>query len=140
IPSPSGTDGIIDHAGLQAQLEPPISRDKSIQSLEDTRKAVQLGRCEVINIHIGRVGGLTEAKKIHGYCLDHNIDVWCGGMLEAGVGRAHNIALTSLSGFTMPGDTAGSQSYWYKDIISPEVVVEDGMITIPHEAGIGYEI
>src|SRR5699024_119837 len=106
----------------------------------DTRKAIQLGSCEVINIKIGRVGGLTEAKKIHDYCLEHNIDVWCGGMLEAGVGRAHNIALTSLSGFTMLGDTAGSQSYWYKDIILSEVVVEFGMITIPHDAVIGYEI
>lgn len=140
IEQPLASDDIIDHATLQAQIETPICLDESIHSLEDTRKAVQLGSCEVINIKIGRVGGLTEAKKIHDYCLEHNIDVWCGGMLEAGVGRAHNIALTSLTGFTMPGDTAGSQSYWYKDIITPEVVVEDGMITVPHEAGIGYEI
>src|SRR5699024_12597453 len=97
-----------------------------------TREAVQLGSCEVINIRIGRDGSLTEAKKILDYCLEHNIDVWCGGMLEAGVVRAHNIALTSLTCFTMPGDTAGSQSYWYKDIITPEVIVEDGMSTIPH--------
>src|SRR5699024_3500804 len=131
---------IIDHATLQAQLETPICFDESIHSLEDTRKAVQLGSCEVINIKIGRVGGLTEAQKLHDYSLEHTIGVWCGGMLEAGVGRAHNLAFTSLSGFTMPGDTAGSQSCWDKDIISPEVVVEDGMITIPHEAGIGYEI
>src|SRR5690625_4048721 len=140
IEQPLASDDIIDHATLQAQIETPICLDESIHSLEDTRKAVQLGSCEVINIKIGRVGGLTEAKKIHDYCLEHNIDVWCGGMLEAGVGRAHNIALTSLNGFTMPGDTAGSQSYWYKDIITPEVVVEDGMITVSHEAGIGYEI
>src|SRR5699024_10977535 len=123
IEQPLASDDIIDHATLQAQIETPICLDESIHSLEDTSNAVNLGSCEVINIKIGRVGGLTEAKKIHYYCLEHNIDVWCGGMLEAGVGRAHNIALTSLNGFTMPGDTAGSQSYWYKDIITPEVVV-----------------
>src|SRR5690625_6283360 len=97
IEQPLASDDIIDHATLQAQIETPICLDESIHSLEDTRKAVQLGSCEVINIKIGRVGGLTEAKKIHDYCLEHNIDVWCGGMLEAGVGRAHNIALTSLN-------------------------------------------
>src|SRR5690625_6105580 len=87
IEQPLASDDIIDHATLQAQIETPICLDESIHSLEDTRKAIQLGSCEVINIKIGRVGGLTEAKKIHDYCLEHNIDVWCGGMLEAGVGR-----------------------------------------------------
>src|SRR5690625_4213497 len=140
IEQPLASDDIIDHATLQNELNTPICLDESIHSLEDTRKAIQLGSCQIINIKIGRVGGLTEAKKIHDYCLEKNIPVWCGGMLEAGIGRAHNIALTSLPNFILPGDIAGSQSYWYKDIISPEVVVEDGMITIPHEAGIGYEI
>lgn len=140
IEQPLAYDDIVDHATLQANMTTPICLDESIHSLEDARKAIQLGSCKIINIKIGRVGGLTESKKIHDYCLAHNIDVWCGGMLEAGVGRAHNIALTTLSGFTMPGDTAGSERYWYKDIITPEVIVEDGMINVPNQSGIGYKI
>lgn len=140
IEQPLAYDDIVDHATLQANMTTPICLDESIHSLEDTRKAIQLGSCKIINIKIGRVGGLTEAKKIHDYCALKGIDVWCGGMLEAGVGRAHNIALTSLSGFTMPGDTAGSNRYWKKDIISPEVVVQEGIITIPNKPGIGYNI
>src|SRR5699024_5657539 len=100
IEQPLAYDDIVDHATLQANIKTPICLDESIHSLEDTRKAIQLGSCEIINIKIGRVGGLTESKKIHDYCLEHDIDVWCGGMFEAGVGRAHNIALTTLSGFT----------------------------------------
>src|SRR5690625_2155670 len=126
IEQPLAHDDIVDHAELQAVMETPICLDESIQSFEDARKAVELGSCEVINIKIGRVGGLTEAKRIHDYCLKHDIAVWCGGMLEAGVGRAHSIALTTLSGFTMPGATAGSQRDWDKDRSSPVVVVADG--------------
>src|SRR5699024_8663155 len=140
IEQPLASDDIVDHATLQAKMKTPICLDESIHSLEDTRKAIQLGSCKIINIKIGRVGGITEAKKIHDYCVNHGIDVWCGGMLEAGVGRAHNIALTSLGGFTLPGDTAGSANYWDKDIITPEVVVENGVIAIPDKPGIGYEI
>jgi O-succinylbenzoate synthase len=140
IEQPLASDDIIDHAQLQKELKTPICLDESIQSLEDARKAVELGSTEVINIKIGRVGGLTEAKKIHDYCAEKGIPVWCGGMLEAGVGRAHNIALTTLPNFTMPGDTAGSSHYWEKDIIKPEVVVKDGYIDVPDTPGIGYEI
>lgn len=140
IEQPLAHDDIVDHATLQANMDTPICLDESIHSFEDTRKAIQLGSCKIINIKIGRVGGLTESKRIHDYCLEHGIDVWCGGMLEAGVGRAHNIALTTLSGFTMPGDTAGSSRYWEKDIITPEVTVKDGMITVPNRPGIGYEV
>lgn len=137
---PLAHDDIIDHATLQKQLDTPICLDESIHSYEDARKAIELGSCKIINIKIGRVGGLTEAKRIHDLCKKHDIDVWCGGMLEAGVGRAHNIALTSLSQFVLPGDTAGSARYWEKDIIKPEVVVQDGKITIPSAPGIGYAI
>ncbi|WP_442962106.1 o-succinylbenzoate synthase [Pseudogracilibacillus sp. SE30717A] len=140
IEQPLAHDDIIDHATLQANMDTPICLDESIHSFEDTRKAIQLGSCKIINIKIGRVGGLTEAIRIHDYCQKQGIDVWCGGMLEAGVGRAHNIALTTLSGFTMPGDTAGSSNYWEKDIISPEVIVHDGVITVPDKPGIGYDI
>src|SRR5699024_12675838 len=111
IEQPLAHDDIVDHATLQANMNTPICLDESIHSLEDTRKAIELGSCKIINIKIGRVGGLTEAKRIHDYCHAHGIDVWCGGMLEAGVGRAHNIALTTLAGFTLPVDTAGSSRY-----------------------------
>lgn len=140
IEQPLASDDIIDHATLQKQLNTPICLDESIHSLEDARKAVELGSTKIINIKIGRVGGLTEAVKIHDYCQAHNIPVWCGGMLESGVGRAHNVALTTLSNFTLPGDTASSSRYWDKDIIEPEVVSEDGVIVVPTNPGIGYEV
>src|SRR5690606_30836191 len=140
IEQPLASDDIIDHAKLQPQLTTPICLDESIHSLEDARKAVELGSTKIINIKIGRVGGLTESKKIHDYCQEQNIPVWCGGMLESGIGRAHNVALTTLPNFILPGDTAGSSRYWEEDIISPEVTVEDGYITVPTEAGIGYGI
>lgn len=140
IEQPLASDDIVDHATLQKQIETPICLDESILSAEDARKAIQLGSCGVINIKIGRVGGMTEAKRIHDVCLEAGIPVWCGGMLEAGIGRAHNIALTTLPNFTLPGDTAGSASYWDRDIISPEVTVEDGTITVSQLNGIGYEV
>ncbi|RNF39569.1 o-succinylbenzoate synthase [Planococcus salinus] len=140
IEQPLASDDIIDHAKLQAQLKTPVCLDESIHSLEDTRKAVELGSTKIINIKIGRVGGLTEAKRIHDYCMEQNIPVWCGGMLESGVGRAHNVALTTLPNFVLPGDTAGSSRYWEEDIITPEVTVEDGYITVPKASGIGYEV
>src|SRR5690625_4362547 len=140
IEQPLAHDDIIDHATLQKAIQTPICLDESIHSLADARKAIELGSCKVINIKIGRVGGLTESKRIHDYAKAKGIDVWCGGMLEAGVGRAHNIALTTLSQFTLPGDTAGSSRYWQKDIIKPEVVVKNGVIQVPTKPGIGYEI
>ncbi len=140
IEQPLAHDDIVDHAILQNELQTPVCLDESIHSLEDARKAVELGSCKIINIKIGRVGGLSEAKKIHDYCASKRIDVWCGGMLESGVGRAHNIALTTLSDFTMPGDTSGSDRYWHKDIITPEVTVDAGVIHVPSAHGIGYDI
>lgn len=140
IEQPLASDDIIDHAALQKELKTPICLDESINSLEDARKAVELGATKVINIKIGRVGGLTEAKKIHDYCETKGIPVWCGGMLESGVGRAHNIALTTLSNFILPGDTSGSNRYWEKDIIEPEVVSENGYIQVPQTVGIGYKV
>ncbi|WP_019119652.1 o-succinylbenzoate synthase [Brevibacillus massiliensis] len=139
IEQPLSHDDIIDHAELQKKLTTPICLDESIHSAEDVRKAIQLGSCRVINIKIGRVGGLSEARRIHDLCRAHAIPVWCGGMLEAGVGRAHNIAITTLPGFLLPGDTAASSRYWREDIIDPEVTVENGVITVPTRPGIGYE-
>lgn len=140
IEQPLGHDDHLQHAKLQAHLETPICLDESIHSFQDVKTAVELGSCRIINVKIGRVGGLTETKKINDYCREHNIPVWCGGMLEAGIGRAHNIAVTSLEQFTLPGDTSGSNRYWEKDIIVPEVTVKDGVIRIPSKPGIGYEI
>ena len=139
IEQPLASDDIIDHGILQKQLKTPICLDESIHSLEDARKAIELGSCGIINIKIGRVGGISEAKKIHDFCEEKNIPVWCGGMLESGIGRAHNIALTALSNFVLPGDTAGSSHYWEQDIIEPEVVVEDGYIHVPKKVGVGYK-
>ncbi|MEI4769543.1 o-succinylbenzoate synthase [Psychrobacillus sp. FJAT-51614] len=139
IEQPLASDDIIDHAKLQKELKTPICLDESIHSMEDARKAIELGSTKVINIKIGRVGGLTEAKKIHDYCMEKGVPVWCGGMLEAGIGRAHNIALTTLPNFLLPGDTSGSSRYWEQDIIKPEVVADDGYITVPNAYGIGYE-
>ena len=140
IEQPLGFDDIVDHAVLQAQLETPICLDESIVTFEDARKAVELGSCKLINIKIGRVGGLGEAKRIHDYCLAKDIPVWAGGMIEFGISRAHNLALASLPGFTIPGDISGSDRYWEEDIIEPEIVVSNGRISIPDKPGIGFEI
>lgn len=140
IEQPLAHNDLIDHAKLQAVIKTPVCLDESIHSIEDTRLAIKLGSCQIINIKTGRVGGLTEAKKIHDYCKVKGVPVWCGGMLESGIGRAHNIALASLSQFTLPGDIGGSSHYWQKDIIEPEVVVINGQINIPEKPGIGYEI
>ena len=140
IEQPLAHDDIVDHAKLQKVIETPICLDESIHSFDDARKAIALGSCKIINIKIGRVGGLSESKRIHDYCQANNIAVWCGGMLESGVGRAHNIALTSLPQFTLPGDTAGSANYWHEDIVKPEVIVQNGTIQVPDKPGIGYEL
>ncbi|MHA6258850.1 o-succinylbenzoate synthase [Sporosarcina sp. CAU 1771] len=139
IEQPLAADDFIDHAVLQKELKTPICLDESIHSFEDTRIAIELGSCQVINVKSGRVGGLTEAKKIHDYCMAHQIPVWCGGMFESGIGRAHSVALSSLSNFVLPGDIAGSSRYWKEDVIAPEVIVENGYITVPTDYGIGYE-
>ncbi|GKV57182.1 o-succinylbenzoate synthase [Sporosarcina sp. NCCP-2222] len=140
IEQPLAHDDIIDHATLQKELQTPICLDESIHTLEDARKAIELGSCKIINIKIGRVGGLTESKRIHDLCEANQIPVWCGGMLETGVGRAHNIQLTTLANFTIPGDTAPSSHYWEEDIVTPEITMNHGIISVPSGTGIGYEI
>ncbi|MGG1658036.1 o-succinylbenzoate synthase [Brevibacillus sp. NRS-1366] len=141
IEQPLAHDDIVDHSILQQEIRTPLCLDESIHHVDDVRKALYLGSCRIINIKIGRVGGLHEAKKIHDYCLEHQVPVWCGGMLESGIGRAHNIAITTLSNFTLPGDTAASSRYWEQDIIEPEVeVTSRGTIIVPEKPGIGYDI
>jgi o-succinylbenzoate synthase len=140
IEQPLAHDDIIDHATLQKRLQTPICLDESIHSVEDARKAIELGSCQIINIKVGRVGGLTESLLIHDICRRHGVPVWCGGMLESGIGRAHNVAITTLPGFSLPGDTAGSSRYWKADLIEPEVTVQDGTISLTDRPGIGYEV
>lgn len=140
IEQPLGWDDIIDHAKLQREIATPICLDESIHSAEDARKAIEIGACKIINIKLGRVGGMTAAKQLHDVCRAKNVPVWCGGMLESGIGRAHNVAMSSLPGFTLPGDVSASKRYWAEDIIDPEVTVSaHGTIAVPQRPGLGYE-
>lgn len=139
IEQPLAHDDIVDHAVLQKQLQTPICLDESICSAEDARKAVELGSCRIINVKLGRVGGYHEARLINDYCMRHGIPLWCGGMLESGIGRAHNIALSTLSGFSLPGDVSASRRYYSEDTIKPPVTVTpSGTILVPESPGIGF--
>jgi len=141
IEQPLAAGDLLDHAKLQRKIKTPICLDESICSLSDARHATELGSCRIINIKLGRVGGHTEVQRIQAYALEHGIPVWCGGMLEAGIGRAHNIALSTLPGFTLPGDVSASSRYWEEDIIEPAVTVSpQGTINSPTGHGIGYEV
>lgn len=140
IEQPLASDDIVDHANVQKVLKTPICLDESIVTSEDARRAIELGSCKVINIKAGRVGGLTEAKKIHDLCKAHHIPVWCGGMIETGISRAHNMVLASLENFTVPGDISSSSKYWIDDVVEPEIIVKNGQIKVPVAPGIGYEV
>ncbi|WP_121663154.1 o-succinylbenzoate synthase [Metabacillus litoralis] len=140
IEQPLAADDIIDHAKLQEKLSTPICLDESITTSEDARKAIELGSCQVINIKPGRVGGLTESKKIHDLCLKNDIPVWCGGMLETSISRAHNLALASLANFTIPGDISSSSRYWEQDIVDPEIKSVAGKISLQNGLGIGFDV
>jgi O-succinylbenzoate synthase len=141
IEQPLGYEDIFDHSKLQRVLKTPICLDESIHSLDDTRAAIELDSCRIINIKPGRVGGFTESKLIHDYCASMNIPVWHGGMLESGIGRAGNVALASLSNFTLPGDISASKRYYKEDIVEPEFVVNpDGTMDVPLKPGIGVEV
>jgi O-succinylbenzoate synthase len=140
IEQPLGWDDLYSHAELQKKLDTPICLDECIHTEEQARAAIELGACKIINIKLGRVGGFTVARRIHDLCERHDIPVWCGGMLESGIGRAHNIALSTLANFTLPGDVSASKRYWAEDIISPEVIVSpQGTIRVPAGPGIGFE-
>ena len=141
IEQPLQWNEIYRHAELQRQLKTAICLDESIHNLRDAEAAVALGACRVINIKLGRVSGHTEARKIQAFCMEHDIPVWCGGMLESGVGRAHNIAMSSLPGFTLPGDVSASKRYWQEDIIVPAVEVgPNGKIQVPTAPGLGFRV
>jgi len=141
IEQPLAAGDLLDHAKLQRLLKTPICLDESITCLRDAQHALESGACRIINIKLGRVGGHASARAIQELAERRNIPVWCGGMLETGVGRAHNIAMSTLAGFTLPGDVSASARYWEKDIIKPPVKVSlQGTINAPSAPGIGYEV
>ena len=141
IEQPLWNDDFYFHAKLQKQLKTRICLDEAIRNARDAQAAIDLGACGIINIKVGRVGGFTEAIAIHKVAQENRIPVWCGGMLESGIGRSHNIALSTLPNFTLPGDVSASKRYWREDIVEPEIVVShSGTISVPQEVGRGYEI
>jgi O-succinylbenzoate synthase len=141
IEQPLAHDDIAQHAQLQREIATPICLDESIRSSDDAVHAIDVGACRIINIKLGRVGGHVESRRIEQVCRERGIPVWCGGMLEAGIGRAHNIALSTLSGFVLPGDVSASARYWDEDIIDPPVTVTSrGTIVRPPGPGIGFAV
>ena len=141
VEQPLAEDDIIDHATLQKAIRTPVCLDESIHSAEDARKAIEIGATRVINIKAGRVGGLAESKKIHDVCEQRQIPVWCGGMLEMGIGRAANVHLASLANFRLPGDVSASARYFDTEIIGePFTVEKDGTMKVPTEPGIGVTV
>jgi o-succinylbenzoate synthase len=141
IEQPLAYDDIFDHAELQRDVSTPICLDESIRTPADARHAIDIEACRIVNLKLGRVGGHTEAMRIEQLCRESNVPVWCGGMLESGIGRAHNIAMATLPGFTLPGDVSASSRYWEEDIIEPPVMVsKSGTIKPPESPGIGFEI
>jgi O-succinylbenzoate synthase len=141
IEQPLAHDDLVDHAVLQRRLRTPICLDESVPSLAAVRAALALRSGRIINIKPGRVGGLVAAKAVHDLCHMRGIPVWCGGMLETGIGRAHNVALASLPGFSLPGDISASSRYFAQDIVEPAFVVDaDGSMKVPTQPGIGVEV
>ena len=141
IEQPLDHDDLLDHAKVQLTLKTPICLDESITSARRAQQALDLGSCQIINIKIGRVGGYSEALAIHDLCYAKGIPVWCGGMLESGIGRAHNIALASLPGFTLPGDISASSRYFARDVIVPPVTVSaNGIVDVPKTSGLGFAV
>jgi O-succinylbenzoate synthase len=141
LEQPLDHDDLVDHAKLQARMRTPLCLDESITGLRRAEQALDMESCRMINIKIGRVGGYSQALAIHDLCHSQGVPVWCGGMLESGIGRAHNIALASLPGFTLPGDISASSRYFAKDVITPEVdVASDGTVNVPLQPGLGFQV
>src|SRR6516164_7643409 len=141
IEQPLSHDDIIDHAVLQSKLQTPICLDECLRSAHQAEQAINMRACGIINIKLGRVGGFREAKRLHDVAQAAGIPVWCGGMLEAGIGRAHNVALASLPNFVLPGDVSASKRYWKQDIIQPAVeTTAQGTIALRDEPGFGYAL
>ena len=141
IEQPLAYDDMFDHAELQKQIKTPVCLDESIKTPADARNAIRVGACQIINVKLGRVGGHAQAREVERIAREQKIPVWCGGMLESGIGRAHNIAMATLAGFTLPGDVSASARYWEEDIIEPPVMVSSqGAIAAPVRPGIGFDV
>jgi O-succinylbenzoate synthase len=141
IEQPLWDDDILQHSKLQRELKTSICLDESIRHTRDAETAIELGACRIVNIKVGRLGGFSEAIAVHNVCKQHDIPVWCGGMLETGIGRAHNVALSTLPNFRLPGDVSASQRYWTHDIVEPEIEVSRlGTISVSDAPGTGYQI
>ncbi len=140
IEQPLPEDDIVGHARLAAEIETPICLDESLVSAAGTADAIELGACEIANVKPGRVGGYLEAVRIHDLCLSKGIPVWCGGMLETGIGRAANAALAALPGFTLPGDISASTRFYARDIVTDPITITDGHVTVPTSAGLGFDL
>jgi len=139
IEQPLGVEDLLDHARLQSSVRTPLCLDESIGSPGDTRLALELGACRIVNVKPGRVGGHERARQVRDVCRAAGAPLWCGGMLETGIGRAHNLALATLPGFTLPGDISESRRYWTRDIVTPELSLEGGRMGPPAGPGIGVE-
>jgi o-succinylbenzoate synthase len=142
IEQPLAWDDVVQHAKLQREMQTPICLDESITSAAHARSMIELGSGRIVNIKPGRVGGFSESIAIHNVCAEHDVPVWCGGMLESGIGRAYNVALASLPNFKLPGDVSPSARYWAQDIVAPEWTMDaDGMVAVPwNRPGIGVEV
>jgi O-succinylbenzoate synthase len=141
IEQPLAWDDVVDHATLQRALRTPLCLDESIRSAANARHALDLGACRVINVKVGRIGGFTEALALHALCVERGVPLWCGGMVESGIGRLANVHLQTLPGFTLPGDTSASARYFAEDLVDPPVTVTpEGSIAVPEGPGIGHAI
>lgn len=141
IEQPLADDDIVDHAHMQRELRTPICLDESIHTVEDCRKALDLDAGRIINIKVSRLGGLGEAKRVHDLCRSRGIPVWCGGMHEFGIGRAANIAINSLPGFTLPGDISSSTERYAEDLVDPPIIATNGVMAVPLDRpGLGHDI
>ena len=139
IEQPLHHDDLLEHAELQRRIETPICLDESIRSAAHARAALELGACRIINVKQGRVGGLLEAARVHDLARERGVPVWCGGMLETGIGRAANLALAALPGFTLPGDISASRRCWVDDLTEPFELAPDGTMAVPRGSGLGVE-
>lgn len=141
LEQPLSWDDLLDHARLQAQLQTPVCLDESVRSVEHAAQALALGSCRMFNVKAARLGGHTAAVAVHDLALARGVPVWCGGMLETGIGRAHNVALASLPGFSLPGDLSASDRYWLEDIVDPPFTLDDeGCLAVPSGPGIGVAV
>ncbi|MET0553402.1 MAG: o-succinylbenzoate synthase [Vicinamibacteria bacterium] len=141
IEQPLAWDDLVDHAALQRTLGTPLCLDESIRSAAHARHALDLGACRIVNVKVGRLGGFTEALALHDHCRARGVPLWCGGMVESGIGRLANVHLQTLPGFTLPGDTSAGARYFAEDLVDPPVTVsKDGWVDVPDGPGIGHQV